>query len=235
MTPSASHTRRDLICAGALAAGLHLGVLMAIAAGSLREPTPEVPATGETVVIIDTQPPELEPEAAPPEPEQQQQEAAAFEPEVARLPEPPNRLQTDSGPTDRIRPSPPVPARPDLNAWRGVPTTAGGSGQGQGRGLPGIDVFQTKDLDRPPSPRSRVPPVYPFELRRAGITGSAVIAALLDPQGRVLEVSVVSATETAFGEAAAKAVQQWRFEPARRFGKPVHAWVSAPISFRLSE
>jgi protein TonB len=53
-------------------------------------------------------------------------------------------------------------------------------------------------------------------------------------QGRVEAVQVErSAGHLELDQAAAEAVQRWRFEPARRSGAPVAVWVLIPVEFRL--
>lgn len=77
-------------------------------------------------------------------------------------------------------------------------------------------------------------PAYPAELIEDGQDGEVRIRATIDEEGRVKEAAVVSASHEAFGEAARAAVQQWRFQPAVRDGRPVLQTIVIPLQFRLS-
>ncbi len=66
----------------------------------------------------------------------------------------------------------------------------------------------------------RVDPVYPASL--GGVSGSVVLSALVDKNGRVARVRVVRGPEELAGPAA-EAVRQWVYEPYRLGGAPVAA------------
>ncbi len=74
-------------------------------------------------------------------------------------------------------------------------------------------------------------PGYPDALRKSGVKGRAVVAVRITVKGAVLDPSLVSATDPAFGEAALAAVQEWRFVPCVREGSPVEVKVNIPIGF----
>ncbi|HEX2101042.1 MAG TPA: TonB family protein, partial [Candidatus Synoicihabitans sp.] len=73
-------------------------------------------------------------------------------------------------------------------------------------------------LDRAPLPRFQARPIYPFEMRRAGAEGEAVVAFVVDASGAVRDLKLVRATDPTFGEAALEAVQRWEFEPGQKGG-----------------
>jgi len=77
-------------------------------------------------------------------------------------------------------------------------------------------------------------PVYPYELRKKGITGSAVIGFIIDATGDVRDAYVIRATNPAFGEAAVACVAQWKFRPGRIAGHPVPVKMMVPITFDFS-
>ena len=56
---------------------------------------------------------------------------------------------------------------------------------------------------------------------------------LVDVRGEVAEAHVYQprAELVAFEQAALEAAQDFRFEPARRAGQPVPAWVQYPVRF----
>jgi periplasmic protein TonB len=80
----------------------------------------------------------------------------------------------------------------------------------------------------------QVRPAYPSSARRLGIQGLTTLRVFVAADGRVGEVVVQeSAGHPDLDEAAADAVKQWRFEPARRGAEPVGVWVLLPVQFRL--
>jgi protein TonB len=78
------------------------------------------------------------------------------------------------------------------------------------------------------------PPIYPPRCLRMGIEGTVRVRVLVGENGRPQEVTIgKSSGESALDESAMEAVRQWRFEPARRNGKPVRAWAIIPVEFKL--
>lgn len=75
--------------------------------------------------------------------------------------------------------------------------------------------------DIPPKIRGVLLPVYPMEAREARLSGKATVAVLINPQGRVSQVEIISADRPEFGLALSAAAEGFRFEPAYRQGKPV--------------
>jgi len=74
-------------------------------------------------------------------------------------------------------------------------------------------------------------PVYPLRLREERPAGEAVIEFIIDRDGRARLPRVVSATQEAFGWAAAAAISQWVFAPPLRKGEPTEVRVSVPVGF----
>lgn len=58
--------------------------------------------------------------------------------------------------------------------------------------------------------KSRVPPVYPEIAKRMKITGSVVLEAVVDAQGKVKDVKEISGNHM-LAIAAEEAVRQWKF------------------------
>ena len=96
-------------------------------------------------------------------------------------------------------------------------------------------AYPVSALDRPPTPTTQGAPAYPIEMRRAGITGTAVIAMTVDAQGNVTDPKVARATRPEFGTAALEAVKQWHFDPAQKNGSVVGTTLQVPIVFTLSK
>jgi periplasmic protein TonB len=79
------------------------------------------------------------------------------------------------------------------------------------------------------------PPEYPPHVRRMGIEGTVRIRVLVDERGHVLQALVLRTSgDDTLDALALRAVERWRFEPARRDGAAVRAWASVPITFKLT-
>ncbi len=78
------------------------------------------------------------------------------------------------------------------------------------------------------------PPTYPAVARRRNYQGTVLLDVLVTQQGLVSRVEVAeSCGYEMLDRRARKSVRQWRFEPARRFGRPIEMWVQVPIKFEL--
>lgn len=80
-------------------------------------------------------------------------------------------------------------------------------------------------------------PEFPPSARRAGETGTVVLAIFVKEDGRPGEVKVAkSSGSTALDEAAMKEVQRnWRLVPGKEDGKPVAMWYNFAITFKLTD
>jgi TonB family protein len=91
----------------------------------------------------------------------------------------------------------------------------------------GGDVKQAKLV-------SSVPPVYPAMAKTQRISGSVMIDALIDGDGHVTTMKVISGP-TLLQEAAKEALKQWKYQPATLDGKAVPMHLNVTIQFRLQE
>ncbi len=87
---------------------------------------------------------------------------------------------------------------------------------------------QTKE---PPVPVRTVPPDYPNELRREGVSGIVTVKCTIDEQGNVQDPEVEKSSNGAFEKPALSALKKWKFKPAKQDGNPVSTKVSIPIKF----
>ena len=95
-------------------------------------------------------------------------------------------------------------------------------------------VFEIGEVDTPPQALFRAAPVYPFAAKRRGITGDVVLRFLVDENGQISRISVVSAEpEGVFEDAAIDAVKRWKFKAGLYEGEAVRTWVVAPFQFRI--
>ncbi len=77
-------------------------------------------------------------------------------------------------------------------------------------------------------------PVYPPMSRRLGEEGKVVLRVHVSAQGTSQVVEIKQSSGYArLDEAARKAVERWRFIPAKQGSEAVEAWVLIPLSFSL--
>ena len=79
---------------------------------------------------------------------------------------------------------------------------------------------------------TRVQPVYPDMAREAGVDGTVLVSALVDPNGNVHDAKVVKSIPM-LDAAAIAAVRPWRFNPYLDQGTAVWAWTRVPVRFSL--
>lgn len=106
-------------------------------------------------------------------------------------------------------------------------------------------VNAIKPIDTAPAPAPQPPrvdvsyldnptPAYPPLSRRLGEQGRVLLRVLVDASGNVEAVEIQSSSgHRRLDEAAAAAVRQWRFLPARHGARPVIGWALVPVQFEL--
>jgi len=85
---------------------------------------------------------------------------------------------------------------------------------------------------QPPRIIYRVNPDYPLLAHQAGIQGEVIISAIIDSQGNVVDMKVVSGPPLLYS-AAMKALGQWKFQPTYLNGEPVAIKWNASVRFRI--
>jgi len=80
----------------------------------------------------------------------------------------------------------------------------------------------------PVSVIKRVAPIYPPVARQRMLSGSVVVEAIVDKQGKIADLKLVSGPPI-FRDAAFDAVKQWQFKPAKLNGQPIEQ----PTKIRL--
>jgi protein TonB len=80
-------------------------------------------------------------------------------------------------------------------------------------------------------------PEYPPASRRAGEAGTVNLRCFVQESGKCTEVTVVKSSGfDKLDEAAVKEVQRnWKFVPGKEDGKPVAAWHTFAVTFRLTD
>jgi TonB family protein len=76
-------------------------------------------------------------------------------------------------------------------------------------------------------------PEYSEEARKARHQGVVVLWAVVDENGRAQQIRIQKSLGLGLDESAIRAVQNWRFRPAERFGKPVPVYMAIEVNFHL--
>ena len=79
----------------------------------------------------------------------------------------------------------------------------------------------------------KIQPIYPDDARRAGLQGDVVLKALINTNGDVKDLTVVSG-DSAFAPAALEAVKQWKYRPYLLNSQPVELETQITVSFQLT-
>jgi protein TonB len=79
---------------------------------------------------------------------------------------------------------------------------------------------------------SSVAPVYPQLAKNQHVSGDVRVDALIDADGRVTTMKIVSGP-TLLHQAAMDSLKQWKYKPASLDGKPVPMHLTVTIQFRL--
>jgi len=78
---------------------------------------------------------------------------------------------------------------------------------------------------------TRVDPRYPEGARRLNLSGEVVLRIVVEANGTVGRIEVLSPGPAGMTEAAGDAVRRWTFRPARIAGQPVAVWKVVRIRF----
>ena len=107
--------------------------------------------------------------------------------------------------------------------------TGPGTGSGSGGGSGNASVAYMPRIVR------KVDPTYPAAERNAGITGSGVVRLLVNTDGTVDEVTLVSSSGNAnLDQAGINAAYKWRFTSAiGTNGQKVRCYLRLPFTFKL--
>lgn len=87
-----------------------------------------------------------------------------------------------------------------------------------------------------PRYRENAYPNYPLFARMMGYEGVVLISAEIFSDGKVGSLKLKrSSGYSVLDKSAIDAVKTWRFDPAKKMGKPITMWVDVPIKFVLKE
>ncbi len=114
------------------------------------------------------------------------------------------------------------------------PGSGSGIGPGWGGGTGG-GAYRPGNGVTSPQPVRQERPTYTAEAMRAKIQGTAVVEAVVMPDGSVGDVQIVKSLDPTFGldQEALKAAKRWKFVPGTLRGTPVAVLVLIELTFTL--
>jgi protein TonB len=215
-----------------LVATLHGGAI-----GQLFVTPPEAPSAEPLPAVFEVSLQKLPPPRLPLQAEPQADDAPPLPSNAVKRPPRQTRpvpILVDTPSSDPVPPDTQVkPYEIGDELLPGVPGPPVSGGEPDGEGF-----------DAAPAPRGPVftelkllefrTPAYPPRCLRLGIEGRVRVHVLVGENGKPQEVTLGRTSgDSSLDEAAMEAVRRWRFEPARRNGVPVRAWVAVPVQFKL--
>ncbi len=109
-----------------------------------------------------------------------------------------------------------------------------GSGLGDGSGGNyGGGVYQIGSGVTQPVPIYQPEPEFSEEARKAKFQGVVTVSIIVDAQGKPQNVRVTRGVGMGLDEKAIEAVQQYRFKPAKKNGKPVAVYLNVEVNFEI--
>lgn len=215
--------KRELIIALAVSLGAHAAFLFG---GQLFKsaPAPKPPKEEAPLVELLAMPP-VEPE------QPEVVESAEASADVSDL-APPMQSDLPSAVIDspfvqQIQP----PAPPGLSQPTGTIAIPMGRPGATGAGM--RTVFDIASLDQRPVPTFQPQPVYPYELKRIGVTGEVALGFIITSTGSVRDPYIIRSTRREFEDAAMQGVLKWKFRPGKKAGAAVDSRATIVIPFVL--
>src|SRR3984885_10480148 len=150
-----------------------------------------------------------------------------------------NSMPTLGNPSAAVLPS--APPSNGTGSGGGIGSGSGGGvgvghgpgvGTGSGGGIGG-GVYKVGGGISAPQAISSPDPDYTEEARKAKKQGTCVLWLIVDAAGRPRNIKVIRGLGLGLDAKALEAVQQWRFQPALKDGKPVDVQISVEVEFHL--
>jgi TonB family protein len=108
----------------------------------------------------------------------------------------------------------------------------GGVGPGSGGGIGG-GVFRVGGGVSSPELVFKVEPEYSEQARKAKYQGTVVLNLVVQRDGTVRDIRILTSLGMGLDEKAIEAVKQWRFRPGLRQGAAVDVFATVEVTFRL--
>lgn len=153
--------------------------------------------------------------------------AAAESPE----PEPQSRSEPEPKPQPKPQPEPEPEPQPEPSVEETSPKP-----EATEQGDAEEDIPQVIPPRIDARARANPPPEYPYASRRAQEEGTVLLTVRIDERGRVVSQRVKKSSGfSRLDQAALEAVRHWRYEPARRNGRPIAYDYLQPVVFSLTQ
>lgn len=127
--------------------------------------------------------------------------------------------------TKRLRPMalPSAQAQADRTQLKFTPDlgVAAGGGVALDNADFGAMVFEEGQTEENAIPTHQSPPQYPDRARKDGVEGDVSLLFVVNESGSVESVEILSSPHPLLSESCRRAIQSWRFKPARNKGVPV--------------
>lgn len=96
-------------------------------------------------------------------------------------------------------------------------------------------VYRLDDTIKQPKLLRKVEPQYSRAALDARIQGTVMFEIVVSEKGLPTDINILSPLGFGLDERAQAALEQWRFAPATKDGKPVNVYAMVEVSFRLME
>ena len=192
----------------------------------LIQVAPSGAPAGHEVVLQARLDPAVSPEVSPPpdtEPDPSLQPSPTLAPTAILGAAPPAR-PPDPPPAAPPAPvAPPPPAAPPAEPARSALALDS---------VVDLTYYTARQLDRQPTARTDIDPVYPAEADQKRQSGSVRVQLKVEADGRVSQVEVVESTPPGvFDASALDAFRTARFTPGQKAGRPVRALVLIEVTY----
>jgi TonB family protein len=97
----------------------------------------------------------------------------------------------------------------------------------------GARVYKVAQLTIPPRVVSKIEPQYSQAARDAKLNGTVTLSLVITPEGRAEKIRVTKGFDGDLDRNAVAAIEQWRFSPGQKDGKPVHAAAVIDVNYHL--
>lgn len=95
-----------------------------------------------------------------------------------------------------------------------------------------VAEYDASDVDKPPKLVRQMPPKFPVDAKRKGITGLVVIRCLIGTDGKANKMEIVQSEPAGvFDESAMSTLKYWQFRPGVKEGEMVSTWVKVPFKY----